>query len=310
MNANWEINDPQLKMVIDQDTELRLVAEGFEFVEGPVWHLDENHLTFNDIPASRTYRWFPNQGVRILRDRTNKANGNTYDNFGHMVVCEHATSRLVQTDVNGQVIKTMASNYQGKELNSPNDVVVSRSGLIYFTDPNFGRKPGRVGIERPQQLPFQGVYRFNPETESLSLLIDDLSNPNGLCFSPDESKLYVNDSPNRSIWVYDIDPSGEVQNGSIFAKTEGDGPGLPDGMKVDREGRVYCAAQGGIHIWSSEGVFLGRLRCPNQVANFCFGDPDLRTLYLTASDKIYQIRIRAQGTFAGIGRHNGGNTFD
>jgi gluconolactonase len=297
-----DLVDPVLLKLVEMDQDLELVAEGFSFIEGPVWHDESETLTFNDIPESITYRWHPATGVVALRINTNKANGNAIDHENHLIVCEHATSQVIRTDLDGKHAKVLASHYQGKELNSPNDIIVSNDGTLWFTDPFFGRNPSRVGVPRQQELDFQGVYRLDPVTGELTLVIDDLLNPNGLCFSPDESVFYVNDSPNDLIRAYDVGPGYTLQNARQFASTSGDGPGHPDGLKVDQDGYVYCAAQGGIHIFKQDGTFIGRIQIPGQSANFCFGDRDLKSIYIAASDRLFRIRTKVAGNRVGLNK--------
>ena len=185
----------------------------------------------------------------------------------------------------------LVSHYGDKELNSPNDVVVRSDGCIFFTDPRFGRNPSRVGLARPQDLDFQGVFCFHPESGELKLLADDFENPNGLCFSPDESCLYVNDSPRKHIRRFRVGEDGALQGGEVWAETIGPGEGLPDGMKVDSLENVYCCAQGGVHIFHKSGDYLGIIRVPEQTGNCAFGGTDMDILYLAASTTLYSFRI-------------------
>ena len=188
----------------------------------------------------------------------------------------------------------IAAHYHGKELNSPNDIVVKSDGAIYFTDPPFGRE-SKVGIPRRRELDFCGVFRFDPRDESLRLLTRELDRPNGLCFSLDERLLYVNDSPNYKIWVFDVADDGGISNRRLFAETRGDGPGVPDGLKIDSEGNLYCCAQGGLHVFTAEGDMLGRLLTPMQVTNFTWGDADLKSVYLTGITTLYRARTNIAG---------------
>lgn len=287
--------DDGINEIIDAGQELQTVAEGFQFIEGPVWDYREGHLIFNDIPTSIVYRWSHEYGLKVLRENSNKANGNTYDRQGNIIACEHATSRLVRTDKNGGRYEVLVSHYMGKELNSPNDVVVKSDGNIYFTDPRFGRNPSRVGVPREQELSFQGVFMLDPENGRLTLLADDFENPNGLCFSLDEKHLFVNDSPRSHIRVFDVRKDGTLNNSRVWASTRGEGPGVPDGMKIDVEGNVYCCAQGGLHFFDKYSKYLGVLKIPEQAANFTFGDSDSSSLYITASTKVYRAKIKIPG---------------
>ncbi len=282
--------------LVDENQNLEIIAEHFEFLEGPIWSCKEQSLIFNDIPASKTYRWDPSgKKLSVTRENTNKANGNTLDHQHRIVVCEHATSRIARTDINGNHYEVLASHYEGKELNSPNDVVVKSDESIYFTDPKFGRNPSKVGIEREQELSFQGVFMFAPRTQKLTLLMDDFENPNGLCFSKDEKQLYVNDSPRRHIRIFDVIDDGTLENGRLWAETRDEGVGLPDGLKIDSEENVYCCAQGGLHIFNKSGEYIGIVRIPEQAANFTWGDEDLRSIYIAATSSIYKIRTRVPG---------------
>jgi gluconolactonase len=191
-------------------------------------------------------------------------------------------------------MEIMASHYQGKELNSPNDIVVKRDGGVYFTDPNSGREP-YFGVPREQELPFQGVYRLDPKDKTLTLLVDDFSKPNGLCFSLDESRLFVNDTDRNHIRMFDVQPDGRLTNGGVWAETIGEGVGVPDGMKVDQDENLYCCGPGGIHVFDTRADCLGVIRMPEQTANFAWGDDDLCSLYITASSSLYRLRARIPG---------------
>ena len=199
MGLSYESFDERFFDVVDVKQDLVTVCSGFTFIEGPIWNDVTGCLTFNDIPESRTYRLEQGKTVRLLREDTHKANGNAYDMDDNIIVCEHVRSCISRTNDQGENLEVLVSHYGDKELNSPNDVVVRSDGVIFFTDPRFGRNPSRVGLERPQELDFQGVFSFDPGTGELKLLADDFENPNGLCFSPDEAFLYVNDSPKKRI---------------------------------------------------------------------------------------------------------------
>ena len=287
-------NGPELYELLEEDVEVERLAGGFEFTEGPLWNAEEGYLLFSDMPGDVMRRWWEESGaVEEVRKPSNMSNGLTYDNEGRLVACEHATSRLTRTESDG-TITTIASHYQGKELNSPNDVVVKSDGSIYFTDPPFGRAP-YFGVERPQELGFQGVYRVAPESGEPELLADDFEAPNGLCFSPDESLLYVNDTPRMHIRVFDVGRDGTIENGRVFFVQEGTGEGKPDGMKTDEQGNVYCTGPGGIWVISPEAEHLGTIRVPEKANNLNWGGPDWNTLYITASSSIYRVPTRIRG---------------
>ncbi len=287
-----DVQDPGLYDIFDRDAVLETIADGMRFLEGPAWHPQEKHLRFSDILANCTWQWSADDGLSITRGNSHMANGNTYDREGRFLSCHHASSRVTRMD--GAAMTVIASHYDGRELNSPNDIVVKRDRSVYFTDPPFGREP-KVGIPRQCQLDFNGVYRWQPDDDSLTLLTTALDRPNGLCFSADESLLYVNDSPNYRIHVFDVLADGALTGGRLFAETRGDGPGVPDGMKIDCEGNLYCCAQGGLHLFRPDGALLGRLRTPMQITNFTFGDDDLRSLYLTGLTTLYRVRSRIAG---------------
>ncbi len=192
-------------------------------------------------------------------------------------------------------LTVLASHYNGLELNSPNDIVVRGDGAIYFSDPNFGRRPTRYGVPRPQQLPFQAVFRLDPAAGALTPVADDFDQPNGLCFSPDETRLFVNDSPRGHIRVFDVLPDGSLRGGAVWAEVRGAGPGVPDGMKLDAAGNLYCAGPGGIHIFDPHAACLGVIRTPEQAANFCWGGADLRDLFICASTTLWRVRVRVAG---------------
>jgi gluconolactonase len=222
------------------------------------------------------------------------ANGNTCDAPGRLLTCEHATSRVTRTEPNGRV-RVIASHYGGRELNSPNDIIVRSDGCVYFTDPNFGRRPTRVGVPRPQQQPCQAVYCWDPATEALARVADDFDQPNGLCFSLDERYLLVNDSPRGHIRIFEVLLDGRLRGGQVWAEVRSDGPGVPDGMKVDEQGNVWCAGPGGLHVFNPGGRLMGRVRLPEQAANFAWGDGDGLSLFVTASASLYRLRTRVRG---------------
>ena len=276
---------------VEQD-ELKRLATGFSFVEGPVWHADEGRLVFSDIPADCMYVMSPDGAVEIFRAPSRMANGSTLDREGRLLTCEHATSRLVRRNLDG-TLTVVADRFEGKELNSPNDVIVARDGTIYFTDPLYGRG-SMYGVLREPELDWRGVYRVSPDGGRIDLVADDFDGPNGLCLSPDERFLYVNDTERRHIRRFEVD-RGEVRGGEVWAEVTGEGVGVPDGMKCDSLGNLYCTGPGGIHVFDDEARAVGLIRVPEDTANFTWGDPDLRTLYICASTSIYCIRTAIAG---------------
>jgi gluconolactonase len=269
------------------------IATGFGFTEGPVWHPGERTLIFSDIPGNRMHRWTDAHGTTTFRVPSNMANGNAYDRQGRLVTCEHATSRVTRTEHDGTVA-VLASHHEGRQLNSPNDVVVRSDGSIFFTDPTAGRREF-YGIAREPELGFRGVYRIAPDGR-LCLLVDDFDQPNGLCFSSDERRLFVNDSPRRHIRVFDVSSDGELTSGVVWAEVGGaQGDRVPDGMKIDSEGNVWCAGPGGIHVFAPDATRAGVVSFPEDVANFTWGDDDMCSLFATASTSVYRVRVTIPG---------------
>jgi gluconolactonase len=277
--------------LIDPYAPVGQVGTGFQFTEGPVWHPVGHHLLFSDMPADVRRRWDPRRGVMEVRRPSHKCNGMTYDAELSLIVCEHATSSLVRERPDGRR-EVLASHFEGQELNSPNDVCVHSSGAIYFTDPWYGRMPV-YGVERPRQLGFQGVYRVPPGGGAPRLLVDRylFDQPNGLCFSPDERLLYVDDTVQALIRAFDVGTDGALSNPRVFAsgiRSELE-PGVPDGMKCDQRGNVWVTAPGGVWVYSPAAELLGKVRVPELVANLAWGGPDFRTLYVTATHSVYAI---------------------
>jgi gluconolactonase len=293
MSDGVEIRDSRFASVVGKSVAIEKVATGFLFTEGPLWHSIDRYLLFSDIPGDHLRKWSASDGVTTFRKPSGRSNGLAWDREGRLISCEHATSRLTRTEVNGD-ITVLASRYEGKELNSPNDVVVRSDGAIYFSDPTYGRDE-YWGNPRPSQLDFRGLYRVAAGGNSLALLIDDFGQPNGLCFSLDEKQLYVNDTVRQHIRLFEVLADGELADGRVWAQTTGEGAGAPDGMKIDRAGNIYCCGPGGIHVFAPDAVCLGVIRMPEYTANFCFGDDDLRSLYVTASTSIYRVRVTTPG---------------
>jgi gluconolactonase len=261
------------------------VASGFQFTEGPVWHPD-GYLLFSDIPADTIYKWSPDGGVEKFRSPGGNSNGLTFDRHGRLVACEHGNRRVSLTELDGTTI-TLAGEYQGKRLNSPNDLVVKSDGSIYFTDPPYGVKPDQ------RELDFQGVYRVAREG-IIALLADDFEKPNGLAFSPDEKILYIADTDRKHVRAFDVQPDGMLANGRVFAENVSEAGHGPDGMKVDVNGNLYVAA-GFVWIFDSTGKHLGNIVVPEAPANLAFGGPDNKTLFLTARTSLYKVQLKVQG---------------
>jgi gluconolactonase len=290
----------QVHELVDASADVEQIATGFTFTEGPIW-MPDGSLHFSDMPGDKRRRWHPEEGVTVLLDPSRKCNGMTLDNDGNLIVCEHVTSSVVRESPDGRR-DTLAYHWQGKYLNSPNDVVVASDGSILFTDPTYGRMPG-FGIERSQELDFQGVYRIPAGGGDLQLLADDFAQPNGLCFSPDESLLYVNDTVHAHIRVFDVGSGHTLSNGRVFA--EGIGTGdlasgeLVDGMKLDEQGNVYVTGPKGVWIFAPDGEKLGVIQVPENVGNVNWGDADWQSLYIPASTSVYRVRMKVAGNKLG-----------
>jgi len=283
----------RLGAIVDPGSEVQRLATGFRFVEGPSWHAAEEALYFSDIIGNAQYRWHERDGVSTFRAPSFMANGTAWDLQGRLLLCEHAGSRVSRVDLAGNY-EILASHFEGKQLNSPNDIVVRSDGCIYFTDPPYGRNATH-GVLREQELGFQGVYRLDPESLELTLLVDDFAGPNGLCFSVDESLLFINDTVRQHIRAFDVAPDGTLGHGRLWAETGGSEPGVADGMKVDQAGHLYCCGSGGIHVFDPDGERVGIIRVPEVPANFTWGGAGLRDLLITARQSLYRLRVRIPG---------------
>ncbi len=267
--------------------EAERLATGFVFTEGPLWHPDD-YFFFVDVRASMLYRVTPGRPPEVLREKTGGGNGTTFDLQGRLVLCEGDNRRVTRTAADG-AIEILVDRFEGKRLNRPNDVVCRSDGSLYFTDPGL-----RVPLAE-RELPYAGVYRIAPD--GTVTLIADCEYPNGLAFSPDERVLYVaNTRWTAYIHAIELDGGGNLVRRRIFADMSSDETdGVPDGMKVDVEGRVYCTGPGGTWVFAPDGARLGIIRTPEVPANLAFGGPDLRTLFFTARTSVYTLRVKTPG---------------
>jgi gluconolactonase len=289
------VKSDALRELVDENAEVERLGTGFTFTEGPIWNAGEQALYFSDMPGNVRRRWSEADGVREVMKPSNKCNGMTYDAEGNLLVCEHTTSLLVRERPDG-TRETVASHYEGKELNSPNDVIVKSDGSIYFSDPWYGRMPV-FGEERERELGFQGVYRIPPGGGDPDLVVDrdEFEQPNGLCFSPDESLLYVNDSPRAHIKVYDAAADGSLSNGRMFFEGVGSGvieEGIPDGMKCDERGNIWVTGPGGVWVISLEGEHLGVIEVPEAVGNLTWGGAEWKQLFMPSTTSLYRIEVK------------------
>ena len=277
-----------LAKLLEPSQPAQRLATGFGFTEGPLWHPDGFYY-FVDIRANKLFRVTPGAPPELVRENTGEGNGTTFDLQGRLVLCEGSHRRVTRTGADGR-LETLAERYEGKRLNRPNDVVCKSDGSLWFTDPDL-----RVPFAE-RELPYASVYRITPD--GALTLMADCEYPNGLAFSPDERTLYVaNTRWTQYIHRFELDAAGKAVRRSIFAEmvSDDDKNGVPDGMKVDVEGRVYCTGPGGTWVFAPDGRRLGIIQTPEVPANICFGGPDLRTLFLTARTSIYTLRVNVPG---------------
>ena len=292
-----DVRSDKLGRLVDENVEVEQLGTGFTFTEGPIWNPSGEFLLFSDMPGDTRRRWDESNGIQVVLSPSNKGNGMTLDADGRLLVCEHTTSSVVRMDPDGTNTgrEVLASHYQGKELNSPNDIIVHSDGSIYFSDPTYGRWAG-FGIERECDLDFRGVYRIPPGGGDPQLLVGDFGEPNGLCFSPGESLLYINDTPNAHIRVFDVESDGTISNGRMFAEGIGDGDlakgGLVDGMKCDEHGNIWVTGPGGVWVLAPDGEHLGIVKIPESVGNLSFGGPDWSWLFVPSTTSLYRVKTK------------------
>jgi gluconolactonase len=284
---NFELvaQSPDFWKLLDHDAKLTAVATGFGFTEGPVWDA-AGFLYVSDETQNKIYRVRldgSKESVVALGD----PDGNTFDRQHHLIDCASVLRAIILVNPNGQY-KTLAERFQGKRFNSPNDVVVGPDGALYFTDPTLDLPPGQK-----QEIPFQGVYRLG-DNGDVRLLIKDMSQPNGLAFSPNGKKLYVDDSEQKNIRVFDFSAPATVANERVFGDEKEEG-GVPDGIRVDEAGNLFVVGPKGIWVWDTHGRHLGTIIVPEQPANLGWGEKDYRTLYITATTSVYRVRTKVRG---------------
>jgi len=312
-SPSTRLPDPCIEVLDDRFLALRLfsatveqLATGFYWAEGPVWFADGRFLLFSDIPNNRILRWDDCSGaVSEFRKPSNQANGHARDQQGRLLSCEHLTRRVTRTEYDGS-ITVLADRYQGKRLNSPNDIVCQRNGAVWFTDPAFGILGWWEGEPATPELP-HGVYRIDPADGSLVMVLDDLQGSNGLAFSPDERILYVVESratPHRRIWAYDVD-GAKLSNKRLYV--DAGGPGAYDGVALDEQGNMWCGFGGngargsdasaldGVMVYDRDGRPLAHIHLPERCANVCFGGPRRNRLFMAASHSLYALHVNTRG---------------
>lgn len=292
----FEAIEPVFNSYVMGNAPVKQISTGYSWTEGPVWFGDANCLLFSDIPSNRIMRWTPDAGASVYRQPSNYSNGHTRDREGRLVSCEHGTRRVTRTELDGTVT-VIADSYQGKRLNSPNDVVVKSDGTIWFSDPHYGIMTNYEGYKSEQELPCN-VYRADPATGTLEAVLTDFNCPNGLAFSPDEDRLYVADTGRMHqddpthIRVFDCDSSGKLSGGEVFHSIN---PGLADGFRLDSDGNIWSSAADGVHCLNPDGNLLGKILVPEIVSNICFGGRAKHQLFITASTSVYSIILNREG---------------
>ena len=298
--------DPRFDQLVPKNAKLEKIAEGFTWVEGPVWHKQGGYLLFSDIPANAVYRWTPEKGVSLFLKNSGYSgatpftgkepgsNGLTLDAQGRLVLCRHGDRQIGRLESNGTIVP-LADRYDGHKINSPNDLVFKSNGDLYFTDPPFGLPQA---FDDSSKAPVQGVYRLSQDG-TVTLLIPDIKAPNGIAFSPDEKTLYVSDvDPKRAAWLaYDVQPDGMVTNGRVFfdaTRWRKDPFFGPDGFKVDRQGNIFGARPGGLSVIASDGTLLGTIEIGQPISNVAWGE-DGQTLFITGGSSVYRLRLTTTG---------------
>ena len=295
--------DPRFERIILGFAAIERIAGNCRFNEGPVWFGDGRYLLWSDIPNDRIMRWEEETGaVSVFRRPSHYANGNTRDREGRLITCEHDTQRLTRTEYDGS-ISVLAATFDSKKLTGPNDAIVKSDGSIWFSDNGAAIRGNYLGHKATQELPFR-VYRIDGRSGEMTVVVDDMERPNGLCFSPDESKLYVVDTPGgpKTVHVYDVvDQGTKLADGRLFFDAM---PGYADGIRCDTEGNVWCGFSGGegqdgVAVFAPEGKMIGRVLLPERCANLCFGGRKRNRLFMAASQSIYSVYVEAQGVLGG-----------
>lgn len=298
MPASSEIYDDRLRQILGPKPQLTEIASGFAFTEGTCYVPTGDFFIWSDIPNDRIHRWSERDGLGIFRAGAGKTNGNTVDRQGRVLSCETAGRQVSVTELDGRVW-TLVDRYDGRRLTSPNDIVVTSDGAIWFTDPDYGALDTTVGHGNPAEQTANRVYRLDPTTSALTAVADDFDKPNGLCFSPDEARLYVGDTGrthgeqrNHHVRVFDVVDGRRLANGRLFADID---PWVPDGMRVDVAGNLYVTAGDGVQVFAPDGTLLGKLLTPEVAANCAFGGPQGDTLIIAATSSVWRIRLNTRG---------------
>jgi len=287
--GEFEVRDAtEFNQIVAPDAKVVNLAGDMKFTEGPVWRAEAGgYLVFSDIPANELKQWTTRSGLTTFRQPSQNANGNTVDRTGRLVTCEHSGRRVSVQEKDGTV-RTLVDRCNGRKFNSPNDVVVKSDGTVWFTDPPYGLPKGET-----KEQDGNYVFRFDPRTKTTTVVVKDFAMPNGLCWSPDEKRLYIADSGKpRHIRVFDVEPDGTLTGGAVFCEID---KGGPDGIRCDASGRIFSSAGDGIHIFSPDGKLIGKILVPETPANLCFGGADGKTLFITARTSLYSIPLLVTG---------------
>jgi gluconolactonase len=296
--SHFEVHDARFTALFVGSAQLEELDSSCRWAEGPVWFDDMQCLLWSDIPNQRMMRWVPDGGVSVFRSPSNFSNGNTRDRQGRLVSCEHGPRRVTRTEPDGS-ITILADSFEGKRLNSPNDVVVRSDGTIWFTDPTYGILSDYEGYKSDPEQSRRNVYRLDPDSGELTAVVGDFLQPNGLAFSVDETRLYIADSgashdpaAPRHIRVFDVVDGRTLTNGRVFCSID---TGIPDGIRVDNQGNLWSSAGDGVHCFSPDATLLGKIKVPQTVANLTFGGPRRNRLFITATRSVYAIYLTTNG---------------
>jgi gluconolactonase len=296
--SHYEHHEKEFTHLVVGSANLDTLYTDCRWAEGPCWFGDANCLIWSDIPNNRMLRWVPDGGVSVFRHNSNFVNGNTRDREGRLISCSHGGRNVVRTEVDGS-LTVLADSYRGKRLNAPNDVVVKSDGSIWFTDPGYGILSDYEGFKGEFEQDGCFVFRLDPATGEMAVVVDDFVRPNGLAFSPDESILYVADSAYshgadlpRHIRAFDVGADNVLSKGRVFVEIK---PGLPDGFRIDVDGNIWTSAGDGVHCYNPSGVLLGKILTPNTVANVEFGGPRRNRLFIAATESLHAIYLATNG---------------
>jgi len=300
MTTEIAIFDMRLEPVV-LNSRLEKLCTGATWSEGPLWIEEQDAVIWSDIPNNRVLRWSAADGMTVWKDKVNFTNGRYRDSAGSVIHCSHGSRSIEMSDAKGGDFETLVDNYQGRRLNSPNDVVVKSDGTIWFTDPPYGILSDKEGYKAESELKDNYVFRFDPISKCLDIVTDFIEEPNGLAFSPDETLLYVSDtsaalredgSGNHHIVAFDVVDKRTLLNPRVFAEVS---PGLSDGFRLDKQGWIYTSSEDSIQIFHNDGTLLGKIMVPEMIANCTFGGKNRDVLYIVASTSLYQIKLNTQG---------------